>query len=166
VPVLLGGIFKLTNNKSPVEAYASVRNKLAYQRLETERFVRRHRITRYEFNPFFPVNTLALMRGAIAAKNLNVFTRYVTCVFDNMWATPRKMDDPGVASAALNAAGLDAKQIFDLTQDPAVKSELLANTESSVQRGAFGIPTFFVGDEIYFGKDRLSEVEEAIRQGN
>ena len=166
VPVLLGGIFKLTNNKSPVEAYASVRNKLAYQRLETERFVRRHRITRYEFNPFFPVNTLALMRGAIAAKKLNVFTRYVTCVFDSMWATPRKMDDPGVASAALSAAGLDAKQIFDLTQDPAVKSELLANTESSVQRGAFGIPTFFVGDEIYFGKDRLSEVEEAIRQGN
>jgi 2-hydroxychromene-2-carboxylate isomerase len=164
VPVLLGGIFKLTNNRSPVEAYAGVRNKLEYQRLETDRFVRRHKITRYQFNPFFPVNTLVLMRGAVAAKRLNAFAPYVTCVFDNMWATPTKMDDPAVFSAALAAGGLDAQRILELTQDPTVKSELIANTEASVQRGTFGIPTFFVGDEIYFGKDRLGEVEEAIRR--
>ena len=163
VPVLLGGIFKLTNNKSPVEAYAGVRNKLEYQRLETDRFIRRHKITRFQFNPHFPVNTLLLMRGAIAAQKLNVFAPYVACVFDNMWGEPRKMDDPGIAGAALAKAGLDAQRILELTQDPAVKSGLIANTEASVQRGTFGSPTFFVGDEIYFGKDRLEEVEEAIR---
>jgi 2-hydroxychromene-2-carboxylate isomerase len=163
VPILLGGIFKLTNNRSPMESFAGVRNKMEYQHLETERFIRRHRITRYKFNPFFPVNTLTLMRGAVAAKQLGVFERYAACVFDGMWAEPRKMDDPGVLSAVLTDSGLDAKRIIDLTQDPAVKSELLTNTESSVQRGSFGSPTFFVGDEIYFGKDRLAEVEEAIR---
>jgi 2-hydroxychromene-2-carboxylate isomerase len=164
VPVLLGGIFKLTNNRSPVEAYAGIRNKLEYQRIETERFVRRHSITRYQFNPFFPINTLTLMRGAVAAQKLNAFAPYVACVFDNMWAEPKKMDDPLVFSAALQAGGLDPQRILELTQDPAVKSELIANTEASVQRGTFGIPTFFVGNEIYFGKDRLGEVEEAIRR--
>jgi 2-hydroxychromene-2-carboxylate isomerase len=163
VPVLLGGIFKLTNNRSPMESFAGVRNKLEYQRLETERFIRRHGITRFRFNPFFPVNTLALMRGAVAAQRLGVFERYVRCAFEHMWAEPKKMDDPAVAAAALASGGLDAGQILALAQDASVKSELIANTELSVERGAFGAPTFFVEGEIYFGKDRLGEVEDAIR---
>jgi 2-hydroxychromene-2-carboxylate isomerase len=162
VPILLGGIFKLTNNRSPIESFAGVRNKLEYQRLEIDRFVRRHAITRFRFNPFFPVNTLALMRGAIAAQKLGVAERYIDCVFDAMWGEPKKMDDTDVIRATLVAGGLDAEALLALSQDPAVKGQLTANTEASVQRGAFGAPTFFVGDEMYFGKDRLLEVEEAL----
>ena len=163
VPVLLGGIFKLTNNRSPMESFAGVRNKLAYQQLEMDRFVRRHAITRFRFNPFFPINTLTLMRGAVAAKHLGVFEPYVAAVFDGMWAEAKKLDDPAVLGQVLAAAGLDAARLLELSQDAAIKAELQANTERSVQRGAFGSPTFFVGDEMYFGKDRLDEVAEALR---
>ena len=163
VPVLLGGVFKLTNNRSPMETFAGIKNKPEYQAIETQRFIRRHKITRYKFNPHFPLNSLQLMRGAIAAQELHVFDRYVNCVFDNMWGEPKKMDEPEIVTAALTACGLDAKRILELTQDPAVKAKLMANTESSVQRGTFGSPTFFVGDEIFFGKDRLDEVEREIR---
>jgi 2-hydroxychromene-2-carboxylate isomerase len=163
VPILLGGVFKLTNNRSPMESFAGIKNKLEYQKLETERFVRRHRIARFAFNPFFPLNTLTLMRGAVAASKLGVFDRYVACAFDGMWAEPKKMDEVDTIAAALIACGLDAKRILELTQDPGVKAELIANTERSVARGTFGSPTFFVGDEMFFGKDKLGEVEEAIK---
>jgi 2-hydroxychromene-2-carboxylate isomerase len=162
VPILLGGVFKLTNNRSPIEAFAGVRNKLEYERLETARFIRRHHITTFNFNPFFPVNTLALMRGAIAARRLGSFDRYVDVMFTSMWAEPKKLDDPDVLRSVLTANGFDAPALFDLTQDPNIKQQLVQNTERSVQRGTFGVPTFFVGDEIFFGKDRLREVEEEI----
>jgi 2-hydroxychromene-2-carboxylate isomerase len=162
VPILLGGVFKLTNNRSPAESLAGIKNKPEYERLEMDRFIRRHRITRYRQNPFFPVNTLMLMRGAIAARSLGVFDRYVDEIFRHMWADPKKMDDPSVLSAALEESGLDGARLIELAQTRAVKDELLANTERSVQRGTFGAPTFFVGDEIYFGKDRLRDVEERI----
>ena len=162
VPVLLGGVFKLTNNRSPAESLAGIRNKPEYQRLETARFIQRHGITRFTPNPFFPVNTLVLMRGAIAAQRLGIFERYVDEMYRHMWAEPKKLDDPEVLRSALVASGLDAGRILALTQDQDVKDELLANTERSVERGTFGSPTFFVGDAIYFGKDRLCDVEEAI----
>jgi len=162
VPVLLGGVFKLTNNRSPGESMAGIRNKPEYQRLETARFVRRHGISRYTMNPFFPVNTLAAMRGAIAAQQLGVFERYVDEIYRHMWADPKKLDDPEILRAALVESGLDAERIFEFSQSPEVKNELLANTQRSVDRGTFGSPTFFVGDEIYFGKDRLRDVEDAI----
>lgn len=162
VPVLLGGVFKLTNNRSPAESLAGIRNKPEYQRLETARFIQRHHITRFTPNPYFPVNTLMLMRGAIAASRLGVFAQYVEEIYRHMWAEPKKLDDPDVLQAALTESGLDAPAILALTQAQEAKDELLANTQRSVERGAFGSPTFFVGDEIYFGKDRLREVEEAI----
>jgi 2-hydroxychromene-2-carboxylate isomerase len=162
VPVLLGGVFKLTNNRSPMEAFQGVKNKLEYQRLETQRFIRRHDITRFAMNPFFPVNTLMIMRGAVAAQIEGVLDRYVDAVFRHMWAEPKKMDDPAVARAALEESGLDGARLIAMTQEPAVKDRLLANTQKSVERGAFGSPTFFVGEEIFFGKDRLREVEEEI----
>jgi 2-hydroxychromene-2-carboxylate isomerase len=161
VPILLGGVFKLTNNRSPAESLAGIRNKPEYERLEMERFIRRHGID-FRFNPHFPVNTLALMRGAIAARRLGVFPRYVDEMFRHMWAEPRKLDDPAVLKAALEESGLDAARLFELAQDPKVKQELQDSTARSVDRGTFGSPTFFVGDEIYFGKDRLRDVEEAI----
>ncbi len=161
VPILLGGMFKLTNNRSPIESFADVRNKLAYERLEIARFVRRHGI-QFAFNPHFPINTLTLMRGAIAAQRLGVFERYVDVVFESMWVTLEKMDDIEVIRRVLTAQQLDADAILALAQDAGVKQQLITNTERSVERGAFGAPTFFVGDEMFFGKDRLGEVEEEI----
>ena len=165
VPVLLGGVFKLTNNRSPAESLTGIRNKPEYQRLETMRFVRRHAITRYAPNPFFPVNTLMLMRGAIAAQRIGVFGRYVDEMYRHMWAEPKKLDDPDVLRAALVESQLDGDRIFALVQTQDVKDELLANTQRSVERGTFGSPTFFVDEEIYFGKDRLRDVEEEVAAG-
>jgi len=162
MPILLGGVFKLTNNRSPVEKLAGIKNRLEYEQLEVRRFIRRHGITQFTWNPFFPVNTLLTMRGAVAAQLDGVFDRYVDAVFKAMWAEPKKMDDPQVAAAALHRAGLDGARLIARTQEPEVKERLLKNTEASVARGTFGSPTFFVGDEIFFGKDRLRDVEEEI----
>jgi 2-hydroxychromene-2-carboxylate isomerase len=165
VPILLGGVFKLTGNRSPAEAYAGIRNKLEYQELETRRFLRRHGITRYQRNPFFPVNTLTLMRGAVAARQLGIFERYVDEVYRHMWAEPKKLDDPAVLRAALVESALPADRLLELVQTQPVKDALLAETERAVERGAFGSPTFFVDGDIYFGKDRLGDVEEAVASG-
>jgi 2-hydroxychromene-2-carboxylate isomerase len=162
VPILLGGVFKLTNNRSPAESMSGIKNRLEYEELERQRFVRRHAITRFTFNPFFPVNTLLIMRGAVAAQLEGVFDRYVDEVFRHMWAEPKKMDDPEVVRAALEQSGLNAAALLARTQEPAVKDRLLKNTEASVARGAFGSPTFFVGSEIFFGKDRVRDVEEEL----
>ena len=162
VPVLLGGVFKLTGNRSPAEAFAGIRNKPDYERLETERFLKRHRIEAFRRNPFFPVNTLTIMRGAIVAQRLDVFERYVDEIYRHMWSEPKKLDDPAVLRDALTQSGFDADRFAELVQGPEVKQGLLDNTTGSVERGTFGSPTFFVGDEIFFGKDRLRDVEEEV----
>ncbi|HLK26751.1 MAG TPA: 2-hydroxychromene-2-carboxylate isomerase [Caulobacteraceae bacterium] len=160
VPCLLGGIFKATGNRSPAEAFAGIKNKLAYEGLETRRFVERHGIKGFRSNPHFPVNTLLIMRGLIAARRAGVGDAYLAAVEAAMWEFGEKMDDPDVVLRVLNAAGLDGAGLIAATQDPDVKAELIANTESAVARGVFGIPSFFVGDELFFGKDRLRDVEE------
>ena len=162
VPVLLGGVFKLTNNRSPAQSLAGIKNKPEYERLEMTRFIKRHGITRFQSNPFFPVNTLMMMRGAIAARPLGVFERYVDAMYRNMWADPKKMDDPNIFRSALDEAGLPTAKILELIETKPVKDELLENTNRSVERGTFGSPTFYVGNEIFFGKDRLRDVEEMI----
>ncbi len=162
VPVLLGGLFKLANNRSPAEAFADIPNKRAYDALETRRFVAAHGLTAYRFNSFFPVNTLLLMRGAVAAQRLGCFEAYVDAAYAGMWEQSLNMADPLVVAAALRAAGLPGDAILAATQDPDVKQQLLANTQDAFARGAFGSPTFFVGDEIFFGKDRLRQVEDEI----
>ena len=162
VPVLLGGVFKLTNNRTPAESLAGIKNKPEYERLETERFIARHGITCFRRNPFFPVNTLSVMRGAVATQRLGVFARYVDEIYRHMWAEPKKMDDPDVLRAALAESTIEIEPLLALTQTAEVKDELRTNTERSVARGTFGSPTFFVGDEIFFGKDRLRDVEEEI----
>jgi 2-hydroxychromene-2-carboxylate isomerase len=162
VPVLLGGVYKLTGNRSPGESLAGIKNKPEYQQIETLRFIRQHGITRFMHNPFFPVNTLMIMRGSVAAQRLGLFERYVDEVYRHMWSEPKKLDDPAVLRAALLDSALPADQLFELAQTPEVKDGLLANTQRSVERGTFGSPTFFVGDEIFFGKDKLRDVEEEI----
>jgi 2-hydroxychromene-2-carboxylate isomerase len=162
VPILLGGLFKITGNRSPAESLAGIANKPEYEMLETARFIQRHGLTAFKRNPYFPVNTMQIMRGAVAAKGEDVFMKYVDTVFANMWEQELKMDEPDVIRAALSKAGLDANKLLARTQDADVKDELLANTVMAFERGAFGSPTFFVDDEIYFGKDRLRDVEEEI----
>ena len=165
VPILLGGLFKLANNRSPVEAYANIPLKRAYDQLEMRRFVQRHQLTAFRMNPHFPVNTLQIMRGAIAAQTLGCFERYVDTVFASMWEREKKMDDLAVIQAELDAAGLDTGALLAAVQSAEVKATLLRNTDDAFQRGAFGSPTFFVGPEIYFGKDRLRDVEEEALRG-
>lgn len=162
VPILLGGVFKATNNKSPAETLAGVKNKREFMQLETERFLKRFDVKPYVWNPNFPVNTLMLMRGAIAAQAEGVFEKYVEAGFHHMWEEPKKMDDPEVLGKALTASGLDAAKLFARAQEPEIKNKLLENTQAAVARGAFGSPTFFVGDEMFFGKEQLREVEELI----
>lgn len=162
VPVLLGGVFKATNNQSPVQAYAHIPSKLAYEHREMERFIARHGLHEFHMNPHFPVNTLLIMRGAVAAELEGRLPAYEEAVMRHMWAEPKKMDDPAVVASALDASGLDGARLLARTQEPDVKQQLLANTERAVARGVFGLPAFFVGDELFFGKDRLRDVEEEI----
>lgn len=165
VPVLLGGVFRATNNRSPGEAFAGIRNKPEYQRLEMQRFIARHGLTAFRRNPYFPVNTLQIMRGAVAAEADGYFAAYVEAVYRAMWEQELKMDEPDIITAALDAAGLDGARTLARIGDAGVKAALIANTEASVARGTFGSPTFFVGEEIWFGKDSLRDVEEAILAG-
>ncbi len=164
VPILLGGVFKATGNVSPAVSLQGIKNKGEYQALEMRRFLQAHGITRFALNPFFPVNTLQIMRGAIVARRQGCFERYVDEVFRHMWADPKKMDDPQVIAAALAESDLPGAAILAGIQEPDVKAELLANTQDSVERGVFGAPSFFVGSELFFGKDRLRDVEEEVRR--
>ncbi len=163
VPVLLGGLFKLANNRSPAESLADIPHKRAYEQLEFQRFITRHRLSAFRFNPHFPVNTLKIMRAACAARRSGCFERYVDAVYAAMWERGLNMADDAQILSVLAEAGLDGAALVALSQQPEVKAELLALTERAYQRGAFGSPTFFVGDQIYFGKERLGEVEEAAR---
>jgi 2-hydroxychromene-2-carboxylate isomerase len=162
VPILLGGVFKLTNNQAPMIQFKDVKGKWAYQRLEIERFIKRHELTKFQMNPHFPVNTVQIMRGAIAVESDGQLMKYVGAVFRHMWEDGRKMDDPEVIRAALDSSGLDGAHTLARIQEQDVKDKLLKNTERSVARGTFGAPTFFVGEEIFFGKDKLRDVEEEI----
>jgi 2-hydroxychromene-2-carboxylate isomerase len=162
LPVLLGGIYKATGNMSPAESLRGIKNKPEYQKLESERFIRRHGIMKFKSNPFFPVNTLMLMRGAVAARFEGVFEPYFTAAYHHMWEEPKKMDDPEVFAAAFKSSGIDIDRLIARARQDDVKQKLIKDTNDAVARGSFGSPTFFVGSEIFFGKDSLRDVEEAI----
>ena len=162
VPILLGGLFKLSNNRSPGEAFAGIPNKGAYDRLEVRRFIARHQLNKFRMNPFFPVNTLKIMRLAVAAQALGCAPVYIDTVYSAMWEQARNMDDADEIAAVLRDAGLDAPALLAKAQEPDIKARLVANTQSAFERGAFGSPTFFVGSEMFFGKDRLRDVEEEM----
>jgi 2-hydroxychromene-2-carboxylate isomerase len=161
-PVLLGGVFKMTNNVSPAISLQGIKNKPEYQQLEMQRFLKKHDIKNFQYNPHFPVNTLQIMRGAMVAQRAGFFEKYINDMYKNMWAEPKKLDDPEVITAVLSESGLPVEDIMKGIQDPSVKQELITNTEAAVTNGVFGSPSFLVGTELYFGKDRLREVEEEI----
>ena len=162
IPCLLGGIFKLTNNQAPFVTFKDVKGKLDYDMLEMRRFVAEHNLLNFKMNPHFPMRTIIIMRGAIAAQEQGVFDAYLETVLKACWEDGKNMSEAEVVLEVLNAAGLDGQKLLESTQDPAVKAKLIANTEAAVARGTFGIPTFYVGDEMFFGKDRLKQVEAEI----
>jgi 2-hydroxychromene-2-carboxylate isomerase len=155
IPVLLGGVYKATGNRSPAESLQGIKNKAEYQALETARFIRRHNITTFRPNPFFPVNTLMLMRGTVAARFENTFEKYFRAAYHHMWEEPKKMDDPETFKAAFVSSGIDIDRLIARAQHDDVKKKLIDNTSDAVARGEFGSPTFFVGTEMFFGKDQL-----------
>jgi 2-hydroxychromene-2-carboxylate isomerase len=162
VPMLLGGVFKLTNNQPPMVQFKDIPAKRDYMRLEIMRFIKKHKLSAFKMNPNFPVNTVQVMRGAIAADMDGKGRPYINAVFRCMWEEGRKMDDPEVIRAALDEVGLDGNRTLARIQEPEIKDKLLKNTEAAVARGVFGAPTIFVGNEMFFGKDRLRDVEEEI----
>lgn len=164
VPILLGGVFKLTGNVSPSVSLQGIKNKPQYQALEMQRFLKEHGIDDFQMNPHFPVNTLQLMRGALVAEREGFLPRYVDEVYRHMWSEPRKMDDEGVLRAVLEESQLPVELILAGAREPEIKALLVRNTEDAVARGVFGSPSFFVGSELFFGKDRLREVEREIER--
>lgn len=164
VPCLLGGIFKATGNQAPMMANAGIKGKNEYMMLEMRRFIEKHGFTRFAMNPHFPVNTLLAMRAMVAARHRGEEAAYVDAVLKAMWEDGEKMDDPDVFVAVLDRAGLDGAAIVEAAQDQAVKDELAANTAEAVERGAFGIPTFFIGSEMFFGKDRIDQIDQCLQE--
>ena len=162
-PVLIGGIFKSTGNQPPWQAFGNVPNKMAYMQLEIQRFIKDHDLTDFKFNSAFPVNTLLAMRGAVAAQRTAVHDAYYPAVFKAIWEDDRDISQPDVLVDVLNNAGLDGAALVAATQMPEVKQGLMEATQACVDRGTFGLPTFFLGDDIYFGKDRIWQIERAIK---
>jgi 2-hydroxychromene-2-carboxylate isomerase len=158
-PMLLGGVFKATGNASPVTVPAKGR----WMNDDIARWARRYGVP-FAFNPHFPINTLSLMRGAagLQMRRPADFLRYLDVVERAMWEVPMNLGDPAVLAAMLAAAGFDADEFVAMVGDPEVKARLVATTEEAVARGVFGAPTFFVGDAMFFGQDRLDFVREAL----
>ena len=159
---LLGGIFRATGNQAPMIAYAPVPKKLAYEQLEFQRFVETHKLAAFTFNPHFPVNSLLLMRAALVMEREGRLSHYIEAGLYHMWEVPKKMDDPEIFAAAMDDSGFNGAALVEAAQDPEIKAKLVENTERAVERGVFGIPTFFVGEEMFFGKERLNQVEQAL----
>ena len=162
IPCLLGGIFKATGNQAPMIAFGDIKNKPEYEALEMQRFIARHNLTEFKMNPHFPVISLMLVRGALVAERDGYLMKYIDAMVDAMWEQGLKLDDPEVLHKAYADAGFDANKIMTDMSDDAIKAKLMENTNAAVARGAFGIPTFFVGDEIFFGKERLGQVEDML----
>ena len=157
IPVLLGGIFKLTNNQPPMIAFGEVKGKLEYENLEMKRFIEFHSLNNFKMNPHFPVITLKLMRGALAAEQEGFLEEYIAKMSLEMWENEKKMDDPEVIQNAFDDAGFDSEKLFSLMETQEIKDKLIANSSAAAERGVFGIPTFFVDDEMYFGKNTIEQ---------
>ena len=161
-PCLLGGLFKLTDNRPPLVAFAGVKGKVEYEKLEIKRFIAKHGLTKFRMNPHFPVNTLMLMRGLVAARLRGEEAAYLEVGLQGLWEEGLKLDDKEVLARRTAEAGLDATRLLENAQLPGVKQSLAETTDAVARRGAFGIPTFFVGEEMFFGKERLAQVEEEL----
>lgn len=161
IPMLLGGVFKATGNASP----AMIPAKGRYMFKDLDRFAKRYGV-QLRFNPHFPINTLILMR-AVTGMQMHQpqrFAEFVDCLFKALWVEGRNLNDPQTVAAVLTESGFDAQETMALTNDESVKAALKENTEAAIKRGVFGAPSMFIGDQLFFGQDRLDFVEEALRQ--
>lgn len=162
IPCLAGGIFKLTNNTPPLIATANVKNKADYFFIEINRFIEKHKLTKFKNNSYFPQNSLNIQRGAVAANKLGILMEYIECTMTAMWEKDLNIQELDVLKKALNDDGIDHETIFNMIQTKECKDKLIANTSWAVKSGAFGIPTFLIDDQIFFGKDHLYQLEEYI----
>jgi len=162
IPCLLGGIFKSTGNQAPFVAFAGVKGKNEYGMLEIKRYLKKYGLTKFKMNEHFPLNTVMLQRGALVAEQDGKLLEYIDACLASVWEENKKMDDKDVFVAELNSKGFDGANILERTQDPEIKKKLIDNTAAAVERGTFGIPTFYVGDEMFFGKERVGQVEEEV----
>jgi 2-hydroxychromene-2-carboxylate isomerase len=163
-PILLGGLFKLTNNQAPMMRYAETPAKRDYEMLEFQRFVKTHAIP-FKMNPHFPINTMLVMRGAVAAQKIGCLIPYVDTMMTAMWGNGLNTGDAEIVRGVIDQAGLNGTALLAACDEPEIKAELISNTEKAATRGAFGVPTFFVGDEMFWGKERLAQVEAALHEG-
>ena len=162
IPCLLGGIFKSTGNQAPFVAFAGIKGKNEYGMLEIQRYIKKYALSKFKMNEHFPLHTVMMQRGALVAEQDGKLMEYIEAVLASVWEENKKMDDPDVFVAELTAKGFNGANILERTQDPDIKKKLIDNTNGAVERGTFGIPTFYVGDEMFFGKERIDQVEEEI----
>ena len=156
-PILLGGVFKATGNNPP----ASVPAKGKYMMVDLQRYADKYKVP-YKRNPHFPVNTLSLMRGAVSYQEDGDFLKYVNVIFQNMWVDPKNLNDHEVLEKVLMENNFDIDDFMKRISDQNIKNKLISNTENAVKKGAFGAPTIFIGDEMFFGQDRMEFVENSI----
>ena len=161
IPVFLGGMHKLTGNAPPCIRDAEVKGKNAYATLEMTRFIAKHGLTKWKMNPLFPFNSVTLQRMLVALEP-EKRNALVEVLLPAIWEDGLDVTDNEAVGKVLNEAGFDAQELFAKTQDPAVKQKLMDNVEAQVNRGAFGIPTIYIDGEMFFGKERLDQVEEEI----
>lgn len=160
-PVFLGGMHKLTGNAPPFMRDADVKGKNDYAMLEMNRFIAKHGLTKFKMNPKFPFNTVTLQRLLLTVGS-EERPKLIDALNPGVWEQGLDMTDVEVIAKLLTDAGYDAQSMLEKTQDPEVKQALMDNTEKAVERGAFGIPTFYIDGEMYFGKERLGQIEEQI----
>ena len=163
-PAFLGGMHKLTGNAPPFIRDAEIKGKNAYARLEMQRFIDKHGLHRFRMNPAFPFNSVNLLRMLVSLEGDDRI-RLIEALNPAIWEQGLDVTDAAAVAAVLTTAGFDAQALVARTQDGAVKQALIDNTEKAVARGAFGIPSFFIGTEMFFGKERLGQIEEMLERG-
>ncbi len=160
-PVFLGGMHKLTGNAPPMIRDAQVKGKNQYAMLEMNRFIAKHGLTKWQMNPKFPFNTITLQRMLIAIEP-EKRGGFIEALLIGLWEKQLDATDMQAVAETIQTAGFDAQDLFARSQEPVIKQALIDNTAKAVERGAFGIPTFFVGGEMFFGKERLAQIGEAL----
>ena len=162
IPCLLGGIMKLSGNQPPFVAFAEIPNKNKYQLIEIERFIKQHQLNEFKFNSNFPMNTVQIQRGALAARELDIFDEYLEIILEAMWEKNLNLADIDIFQSTLSENNINPESIMEIITSQDCKDKLIANTTDAVNRGAFGVPTFFFENQIFFGKDHLHQLEEYI----
>ena len=161
-PAFLGGMHKLTGNAPPMIRDAEVKGKNAYSALEMQRFIKKHQLTRFRMNSKFPFNSILLQRMLLAADQDGRGVQFVEAILPLVWEQDLDAANPEAVAQGVTDCGFDARDLMERAQADEIKQALIDNTQNAVDRGAFGIPTMFVGEEMFFGKERLGQLAEEL----